>query len=496
MLTSRLWLAVAAAAFLAWLALPGTFVFDDHSVFVDPAVVAGDAWRQWVRLEQTRPLTYITFWADYRLWGAAAGGFHFTNLLIHLACGAFLFLCGRRLFEKNVAWTAALVFLLHPLAQEPLLYVFARSSSLAALFCLAALWFWLRDRPGAAVLLFGVSLLAKEEWVAFPAALALIDRARRERQRWPYLGAMAGLAAAAGARVIYATKAVAGSGSGFGQSDSPWQYFLREGQAVPGYLWRTLLPIRMPLDAPAPWADLEAGIVGWAGLVLLAGAAAWFCEKKEVAGFWLLPAFAVLLPSSSFLPAADPVAWRRMYLPMAFLALGAALWLRPRPRAVWAVLLTLAVLAGLRRPIWQDEAALWRESQAAAPLQLRPYLQLSRLTARDEALRYLEQAKKIAPNDPEVASESGRVWLESGNAARALPEFGRALALAPGEARYVVNRGAVLLALGQRDAARADFERALRLSPCLLPARQNLERMGIPPPPPPTPCPTINSAAK
>jgi len=68
MLASRL-AAALAAGFLLWLALPGTFVFDDHSLFADPAVVSGDAWRQWIKLEQTRPLTYVTFWLDWHLWG-------------------------------------------------------------------------------------------------------------------------------------------------------------------------------------------------------------------------------------------------------------------------------------------------------------------------------------------------------------------------------------------------------------------------------------------
>ena len=46
MVTSRPLLALAVA-FLAWLALPGTFVFDDYSLFTDPAVAPLDAWRQW-----------------------------------------------------------------------------------------------------------------------------------------------------------------------------------------------------------------------------------------------------------------------------------------------------------------------------------------------------------------------------------------------------------------------------------------------------------------
>lgn len=495
MLASR-FLVPLAVAFLCWLALPGTFVFDDHSLFHDPAVAAPDAWRHWFRLEQTRPLTYFSFWLDYYLWGAAAAGFRFTNLLIHLATAALLYLSVRRLFDAPAALTAALLFALHPLAHEPLLYVFARSGSLAALFCLLALWLWLKDRPGAAAAAFAASLLAKEEWVAFPFVLLLIDFARERKPRWPWIAGMTALSIAAGLRVIYATKAIAGAGSGFGQSTTPWKYFLLQGQAIPGYLWRIFIPIHMPIDPARPSGALEPALVFWIVLAVAAVAGSWFWAKAAQPGFWFFPALLLLLPSSSLLPAADAVAYRRMYLPLAFAAIAAALLLRNRPRVALGLCCVLAVFASARRSTWQSEAALWAEAVEQAPGKVRPLIQLARVSPPQAALGYLDRAREIAPNDPEVASEKGRVWLESGNAAQALSEFGRALALAPGQARHLQNRGAALLALGQSDAARADFEQALRRDPCLAPARQNLRRLGVGPPPPPATCPTINSAAK
>lgn len=493
MLASRLLLPLAVA-FLCWLALPGTFAFDDHSLFADPAVVPLDAWRQWFRLEQSRPLTYITFWLDYHLWGHAAAGFRLTNLLIHLASTAALYLATRKLFQPATAQIAAALFALHPLAHEPLLYVFARSSSLAALFCLIALWQWVEEKPLRATLAFAAALLAKEECVTFPLALLMIDFARERKPRWPYIGAMLALSAAAGARVLYATKAIAGSGSGFGQQTSPWKYFVSQGHAIPGYLWRLFVPVQMSIDPARPTPDLEHAVFAWTVIGLSLTAASWFWAKYKQPGFWLIPAWLLLLPSSSILPAADAVAFRRMYLPMAFLAVAFALALKTQPKIAYALIAVWTLFAAARQPTWQSELALWREASDLAPKQLRPHIQLSRLTPRDEALRHLDTAKELAPGDPEVASERGRVWLESGNAAQALAEFGRALALAPRQARHLQNRGAALLALGQTDAARADFEQALRRDPCLKPARENLLRLGIQPPP--DTCPITNSAAK
>ncbi|MGA8581588.1 MAG: tetratricopeptide repeat protein, partial [Bryobacteraceae bacterium] len=94
-----------------------------------------------------------------------------------------------------------------------------------------------------------------------------------------------------------------------------------------------------------------------------------------------------------------------------------------------------------------------------------------------EALELLEQARLIAPDDPSVAAETGRVLLAAGRPAEALGQFGRALALAPRDANNYNNRGVALEALGQTEAARADFKRALELDPGLAAARENLRKL-------------------
>jgi Flp pilus assembly protein TadD len=94
-----------------------------------------------------------------------------------------------------------------------------------------------------------------------------------------------------------------------------------------------------------------------------------------------------------------------------------------------------------------------------------------------EALRLLEEARRLAPRDPAVAVETGRTLLAAGNPAAALGEFGRALALDPRDAGNYNNRGVALAALGQTEAARRDFQRALELAPGLATAVENLRKM-------------------
>jgi tetratricopeptide (TPR) repeat protein len=185
-------------------------------------------------------------------------------------------------------------------------------------------------------------------------------------------------------------------------------------------------------------------------------------------------AILLILPSSSILPAADAVAYRRMYLPMAAIAIAIAIRI---PGAVWA----LIGLAALQSAQWRTEQAAWQNAHGLAPDKTRPYIQLARTYPPREALALLQQAKEKAPRDAEVASHLGRVYLEAGDAAKALAEFGRALAIEPNQARHAQNRGVALLVLGQRDAAIADFQRALDRDPCLSIARENLTKLGVPP---------------
>ena len=176
-----------------------------------------------------------------------------------------------------------------------------------------------------------------------------------------------------------------------------------------------------------------------------------------------------------------------MYLPM--IAFAAAFGMVARNWKPWipaTAILALACLSAVRMEVWRTEESLWQEAVRESPRKLRPRIQLSRFVPTDRALDLLTQAKAIAPNDPDVASELGAVWLKAGQNGSALIEFGRALALKPHDPQAITNRGAALMALQQNQAARHDFESALKIDPCLGAARMNLQKLGGPLPVCPT----------
>jgi hypothetical protein len=453
----------------------GSFHFDDYSLF------SSGLWRPF----EIRPLTYATFWLNQWLGGRNPAGYHAVNLVLHLIAVVLLFGALRQIISPQSALIAAAIFAVHPFQAEPVNYIFARSILLATVLCLAALYCWLRGHVWQAVGWFAAALLAKEECVAFPVFLLLLHfSGSRSRAELKPIAAMFALSAAAGVRVLVAAQTTPGSGAG-AQASVSWQSYLAvQGVVILRYLRMLIVPLGFTVDADIHQPSVWMAALAWAGVILLAAIAA-FQFGRLRAGFWFLAGLALLLPSSSIFPATDLAADRRMYLPMIGFAACAGLLLeRLRPIFVVSVLIFLIGFSFARTATWRTEKSLWTDAVAKAPAKIRPKIQLARAVEPAAALGILEQARQMAPDDPRIPSEEGRIYLGLGRPERALPEFGRALALSPHSADALNNRGVALLALDQKEAARADFERALAIDPCQFDARLNLSRLGISKPAP------------
>ncbi len=456
------------------------FAFDDYSLFSDHAVTASSGWLEVWRLIRTRPLTYFTFWLNYQLAGRTAWTYHAINLTLHTASVWLLLDVLKRLMPASAALLATAIFALHPLQSEPVNYVFARSTLLSGLFCILAMRSWMKGRHWPAVAWFACSLAAKEEWVALPIFLLLLHLSiSRNRSELKPIAVMTTLALIAGIRVIYASSVTPGAHAGFAAGIKPIQYLSTQGYSILRYLRLFVAPFGFTVDPAVPSTPSW-----WAWFAVIAAAAVslkWFTRAR--AGFWFLGGLILLLPSSSIFPASDLAADRRMYLPMIGLSATVVLLLgRYRP-VLYAICGMMAVLTAGRTYVWQSEQRLWTEAVQRAPAKTRPKLQLARVAGPAQAILILEEAKRIAPDDPAIASELGKVYILSGNPEQALSEFGRALALNPNDPKALANRGAALLAMHQDQAARQDFTRALNIDPCLTEARENAAQAGLPVPP-------------
>jgi tetratricopeptide (TPR) repeat protein len=461
-------LLIAAALIAFGGSVVSSFHFDDYAIFADPALTSAAGITGIWGVRQTRPLTYLTFWANYQVGGEDPLGYHLLNLALHVGAVLLAYECLRKLAPEKTAAIAAAIFAVHPLQAEAVDYVWGRSIVLASLLCLAAFWEWLEGREWIAVAWFAAALLAKEEVAAFPIALWLLPgKGRRgSTAHW----AMVALAIAAGARVIYATAVTPGAPAGLQAGITPWKYLLAQGPVILRYLRLLAVPWGFSVDPAIAVPPVWLGVLAWLGVAALAVAAWRYCR-------WAIAGLLLLLPSSSIFPAADLAADRRMYLPMIAFAMSAAFLLSRRQAAAVAVVVVLAGFSVMRTQVWMTERSLWSEAVARAPGKVRPRIQLARALPAAAALQLLSQTRELAPYDAAVATETGRILLAEGQPDAALTEFGRALALNPRDAHNLNNRGVALAQLGQIDAARGDFQRALEVDPNLTEARQNLQKL-------------------
>jgi hypothetical protein len=116
--------------------------FDDSFYTYDnPTVAAGLNWKG-VAWEFTHadchiyhPLTMLSLMVDYQLYGHHAGGYHFTNVLLHATSAVLLFLVLRSM--TGAFWRSAFVaaiFTVHPLRVESVAWVAERKDVLSGLF--------------------------------------------------------------------------------------------------------------------------------------------------------------------------------------------------------------------------------------------------------------------------------------------------------------------------------------------------------------------------
>lgn len=147
-----------------------------------------------------RPISLASFLINANDWPADPESFKYTNILIHLLIGVFLFLTIRKLLysvgrsSTDADWIALFsttLWLLNPFLVSTTLYVIQRMTQLAALFSILSIWGYLQGRiwlPTRAILgYFTISLsvglgtllavYSKENGILLPLMLLTIELA-------------------------------------------------------------------------------------------------------------------------------------------------------------------------------------------------------------------------------------------------------------------------------------------------------------------------------
>lgn len=511
--TSRLRITLAALVvfvFAACLYLPSLkngFVWDDKALVENPDIrtLNGGTVKRvfttnyWDATDVTsglyRPLTALSFHADYQTRGEKPAGFHLTNVLFNAAVCALLFLVLVDMYAAlDLALVAALFFAAFPMHVENVAWVSGRTDLLATMFMLASLW-WTGARKGAligAAFFFIAALLSKETAIVLPAVVLVstLFAARREpsaRRRGIILTTVLFVIA-----LLYLVlrKQVLGASVGYFHR---FTHGFEQAVALPfsilaHYTYKLVFPFRpnAESDFPPPahfWnVHVLVGVAIFAGI----GYALWRWRGNRVFVFGTAVIAIGLLPVLNILPLNQILAERFLYFPSTGFALLVALavtTLRRRwrlPATVVFVLLLAACSARtvMRTADWKDELTLFQKSVAASPDNARARASLGStlydLERYDEALNEFRFAVRVNPSYAPGWSGLARTEGKLGHVNEALDAIQNAIDLDPDNAVYYNSLGMLQFQVRDYMNAVGSFREVLQLRPRHLHARFNL----------------------
>jgi protein O-mannosyl-transferase len=458
-----------------------------------------------------RPVVNLSVAANYAISGTDVGSYHVFNLFVHLLGGLVFFGIMRRTLQQPIlaprfgshafelALLAAVLWTLHPLQTESVTYISQRAEALLGLWYLLTLWFFIRAiEPGAApkwarwafvTCLLGMA--TKEVMVSAPIFAALYDRAfvaGSWREVWARHRKL--LLTLASTWLLLAWFVASGGGTrgvsaGFGLGVSPWNYLLKQCEALVLYLKLSFWPHPLVLDYGTGLIDSVAQ-VWWQGLVvvtLLAGTI-WALVRKPMLGCLGAWFFMILAPTSSIVPlGGQTVAEHRMYLPLAALAAGLVIltyvFLGRKAFGLLAVAgLGLGAMTERRNDDYATAIRICEDTVAKRPDNARAMALLAHYQHQagnlDQARRWLERSLEVQPGVIPVLNNLGAVWQELGDNDKAAACFRQVLAQSPGDTTALNNLGNTLVLSGHVPEGISRLEAALKLAPNSPGTRANL----------------------
>lgn len=459
------------------------------------------------------PLHIISYMIDYSLWGMNPTGYILHNIILHTLNGLlFYLLLIRSGVGRRAAWCASLLFLLHPVQVESVVWVSQRKTVLAMLFFLASFHGYLSWRQNKAVssgkvhyvlslILFGMSILSKSVAVILPVALLIHDIGCRNEdgRRWslkdkiPYL-----LIALAGALLAFRSQAAEmGGGRVEFHGGSPVATFMTMLPVLVKYLTHLFFPLNLGVEYSIPvkqFVDEEVLLAGLA-VVALVGLGIFLFQQYRDLFSWYALFFLGLVPVSQVVPIATFINDRYLYFPLLgatpFICVVIERLVHKLPRwRNWAAVACLTVLAALavltvrREGVWKNSVTIWSDVVRMVPdNRLAWEILLDEYRRRDDQAGALTALLGLLARDPDNymgLRVVGMIYTRKGDVVSGRNYLERAAMLYPNDTEIYFLLAENYLQAGDVDKSAVMLRQVLILDPSSERAAQELKKIGKP----------------
>jgi len=453
------------------------------------------------------PLTWLTLLVDHEIFGLYPGGYHWTNLILHLGAVVLLFLALNRMTGQVwAAALAALLFGIHPLRVESVAWISERKDVLCALFWMLTLWTYARYaekstgwRYAAVTASFVAALLSKPMAVTLPLILLLLDFWPLRRlasfrfgwtEAWPLLREKIPLLILSAAAALLAMPAQGRAVSSFDflplstRAANAVLSFVRYLQST---FWPSGLAVFYPYDRSFSLPEVTAAAVLIAAISTLAWRARAKAPYLLVGWIWYL---LTLLPVIGLIQVGEQArADRYTYLPHVGIILmavwGISSWAArsERLRRIafgmgLAVAGLLSILTWVQLDAWRDGESLFRHAIAATKGNYFAHnnlgLALMQQGRYDEAEASFTKALEISPRYASAYSNRGNSYTARGRFRDAIADYDCAIRIRPDFADAHYNLGIALLNLRDLARAQSHLQKALEYEPDMADAHNNL----------------------
>jgi tetratricopeptide (TPR) repeat protein len=458
------------------------------------------------------PLTWLSLMLDHSLYGLWAGGYHATNVLLHLANTLLLFLVfGRMTGELWKSGLVAALFAVHPLHVESVAWIMERKDVLSTLFWLLTIGSYAAyagqpspQRYLRVSLCFLLGLMSKAMLVTLPIVLLLMDYwplGRHENGAWTERKRLVleklpwfALSGIVGVVTIYAQKQ---SGALQSLADYPFSdRLINAAMAYGGYIAKMLWPTDLSFFYPYPdsfsaWALAPSMLL----LVCFSLFAVRFLRQAPYLAVGWLWYMVTLLPVSGLIQTGmQAMADRYTYVPLIGLfivmawgipALAGSGDFRKRLLAVSAVVIVLVLAMQTYRQtgVWRDSRTLFEHAIAVTQKNDVAHNNLG-LYFMDhkrfpEAAEHFRQTAEIKPLNAKYWNNLGIAFYRQNRYEEAVAVYRKAMAVDPRLADSYYNAADAFFFGGREAEALEHYKKALSLRPGNAVAENNIAALLI-----------------